>query len=118
MFAEERDRQDCHAKACCRKQCLYNAHGNYVANNTNNKDFNKVKDNMYPAGTILHAPNSAIGQLLLARIKQAQEPLPPCKLTAPVSHQLLPRPLIQRIALASSLHTSTCRVVPRLSHLN
>jgi hypothetical protein len=61
LFAEERDHQDCRAKACHRKQCLYNARGNYVANNTNNEDFDKSKDNTYPAGTILHMLDSAIG---------------------------------------------------------
>jgi hypothetical protein len=118
LFAEERDRQDQRAKACRRKQRSYNARGDYVSNNTDNEDFDEVEDDTYPTGTILHAPNSAIGRSLLARIKQAQEPLPPRKLTAPVSHPLPSRPLLERLAPAPGPHASTRGVVPRLSHLD
>jgi hypothetical protein len=117
LFAEERDRQDRRAKAWRCKQRLYNATGNFVPNDSdNNLDDSDV--DIYPPGTIFHAPNSAVGCSLLARIEQAQEPLPPRKLTAPVSHPLPLRPLLERIAPAPGLHASTCGVVPRLSHLD
>jgi hypothetical protein len=117
LFAEERDHQDCHTKARHRKQHLYNATGDFVPNNLdNNLDNNNV--DIYLPGTVFHAPDSIVGCLLLACIEQAQEPLPPHELTVPVSHLLPLRLLIERIALAPGPHTSTCGVVPRLSHLN
>jgi hypothetical protein len=89
MFAQKRECQDHHAKACHCKQHLYNAAGDYIPNNLddNLKDNNNL--DIYLPGTIFHVPDSATSHLLLARIKQAQEPLLPCKLTALVSHPLL-----------------------------
>jgi hypothetical protein len=107
MYVEERDRQN-HCK-----QHLYNTTSNYVPNNLDN-NFDEVKDNTYPAGTVLHTPDSAVGHLLLAWIKQAQESLLPCKLTAPVSHLLLQCLLLKHIAPAPGLHTP----VPRQSVLS
>jgi hypothetical protein len=117
LFAEERDCQDRRTKARRRKQHLYNTTSNFVPNNLDN-NLNNSNINIYLPGTVFHAPDSTIGQLLLARIEQAQEPLPPRKLTAPVSHLLPPHLLLERLALAPGPHASTRRVVPRLSHLN
>jgi hypothetical protein len=116
-FAEERDRQDQRAKARRRKQRSYNATGDFVPNDSDD-DLDNSDVDIYPPGTVFHAPDSVIGRSLLACIKQAQEPLPPCKLTAPVSHPLPPHPLLECIAPAPSPHASTCGVVPRLSHLD
>jgi hypothetical protein len=117
-FAEERDHQDRCAKACHHKQRSYNATSNYIPNDLDGNFEDNNNLNIYPRGTIFHAPDSAIGQLLLARIKQAQEPLLPCKLTAPISHPLPPRLLLQHIAPAPSPHASTCSIVPQLSSLD
>jgi hypothetical protein len=116
-FAEERDHQDRRAKARRRKQRSYNATGDYVPNDSDD-DLDDDDVDIYPPGTVFHAPNSAIGRSLLARIEQAQEPLPPRELTAPVSHPLPLRPLLERLAPAPGPHASTRGVVPRLSHLN
>jgi hypothetical protein len=116
-FAEERDHQDRRAKARRCKQRSYDATGDYVLNDSDD-DLDNDDVNIYPPGTVFHAPNSAVGRSLLARIEQAQEPLPPRELTAVVSHPLPPRPLLERLAPAPGLHASTCGVVPRLSHLD
>jgi hypothetical protein len=96
-FAEERDRQDRRAKARRRKQRSYDATGDFVPNNSDD-DLDDDDVDLYPPGTVFHAPDSVVGRSLLARIEQAQEPLPPRELTAPVRHPLPPRPLIERIA--------------------
>jgi hypothetical protein len=98
MFAEERDRQDCRAKACRRKQRSYDAQGNYVPNDTDDEDFDEVEDDTYPVGTVLHAPDSVTGRALLARIEQASPPPPPtCELVACITHPLPLRPLLECI---------------------
>jgi hypothetical protein len=99
LFAEERDRQDRRAKARCCKQRSYDATGNFVPNNSDNKDFEDNDDlDIYPRGTVFHAPDSATGRALLARIGQPLAPPPTCELAARISHPLLPRLLIERIA--------------------
>jgi hypothetical protein len=116
-FAEERDRQDRCAKARRRKQRSYDATGDYVPDNSDD-DLDNDDVDIYPPGTVFHAPDSAVGRSLLARIEQAQEPLPPRELTAPISHPLPRRPLLERLAPAPGPHASTRGVVPRLSHLD
>jgi hypothetical protein len=119
LFAEERDRQDQHAKARRRKQRLYNATGDFVPNDSDDEDFEDNDDlNIYPRGTIFHAPNSVTGRALLEHIKQPLAPLPTRELAARISHALPPRPLLERLAPAPGPHASTRGVVPCLSHLN
>jgi hypothetical protein len=118
-FAEERDRQDRCAKACRRKQRSYDATGNFVPNNSDDKDFEDNDDlDIYPCGTIFHAPDSVTGRALLERIEQPPAPLPTRELAARISHALPPRPLLERLAPAPGPHASTRGVVPRLSHLD
>jgi hypothetical protein len=113
-FAEERDRQDRRAKACCRKQRSYDTTSNFVPNDSDDEDF-EDDDNLgiYPHGTVLHAPDSTTGRALLTRIEQPPAPLPTRKLAARISHPLLPRPLIERIAPSAP----TCGAVPHLINL-
>jgi hypothetical protein len=98
-FAEERDCQDCCAKARCCKQRLYDATGNFVPNDLDNKAFKDNNDlDIYLRGTVFHAPDSVTGRALLARIEEPPTPLPTCELAACISHLLPPRLFLERIA--------------------
>jgi hypothetical protein len=96
-FAEERDRQDRRAKARRRKQRSYDATSDFVPNDSDD-DLDEDDVDIYPAGTVFHAPDSVTGRALLARIEQSPAPLPTRELAARISHPLPPRPLIERIA--------------------
>jgi hypothetical protein len=93
---------------------LYDATGDFVPNDLDNEDFEDNDDlDIYPCGTIFHAPDSATGRALLARIEQPLAPLPTCELVARISHPLPLRPLIERIAPSAP----TCGAVPHLIDL-
>jgi hypothetical protein len=117
LFAEERDRQDRCTKARCRKQHAYNATGDYIPDDSDD-DLDDNDVNIYPPGTVFHAPDSVTSRALLERIEQPPAPLPTRELAARISHALPPRPLLERIAPAPGPHASTRGVVPRLSHLD
>jgi hypothetical protein len=124
-FAEERDRQDRRTKARRCKQRLYDATGDFVPNDSDDEDF-EDNDNLdiYPCGTIFHAPDSVTGCALLARIEQTLATPPTCELAARISHPLPSRPLFECIAPAPGLHAPTPSqsvlhrgAVPRISTL-